>query len=68
MFNDPDFQTLLQNPDAFFRILDACYRIGTPNNWQTPADVDNNGRVNVQDLTFVATRLGEVGQSPAGCQ
>ena len=64
MFNDPDFQTLLQNPDAFSE-FSMLVTESAPERLANPADVDNNGSVNVQDLTFVATRLGEVGQSPA---
>ena len=64
MFNDPDFQTLLQNPDAFSE-FSMLITEAAPERLANPADVDNNGIVNVQDLTFVATHLGEVGQSPA---
>lgn len=64
MFNDPDFQTLLQNPDAFSE-FSMLVTEAAPERLANPADVDNNGRVNVQDLTFVATHLGEMGQNPA---
>ena len=64
MFNDPDFQTLLQNPDAFSE-FSMLVTEAAPERLANPADVDNNGIVNIQDLTFVAKHLGEVGQNPA---
>lgn len=64
MFNDSDFQILLQNPDAFSE-FSMIVTEAAPERMANPADVDNNGIVNVQDLTFVATHLGEVGQNPA---
>ena len=64
MFNDPDFQTLLQHPDAFSE-FSMLVTEAAPERLADPADVDNNGTVNVQDLTYVATHLGEVGQNPA---
>jgi hypothetical protein len=65
MFNDPDFQTLLQNPDAFSEFSMLVTENAPTEVEANPADVDNNGVVNIQDLTFIATHLGAVGQNPA---
>ena len=65
MFRDPDFQTLLQNPDAFSEFSRLVTEDAPEQQETNPADVDNNGIVNAQDLTFIAIRLGETRQSPA---
>lgn len=69
MFSDPDFQTLLQNPEAFSefaRLITADTDVRIPEHQQRqPADVDGNGVVNIHDLVFIAARFGQEGQSPA---
>ena len=67
MFNDPDFQTLLQNPDAFSE-FSMLVTESAPERLANPADVDNNGSVNVQDLTFVASTFRRGGTESCGCQ
>ena len=69
MFSDPDFQTLLQNQEAlseFASLITADTDIITPERQrQQPADADGNGVVNIHDLIFIASRLGQEGQSSA---
>ena len=69
MFSDPDFQTLLQNPEAFSefaRLITADTDVRIPERQrQQPADADGNGVVNIHDLVFIAARFGQKGQSPA---
>ena len=68
MFSDPDFQTLLQNPEAFSEF--AALVTGEepavrPEERSLPADVDGNGTVNILDLVRIATRLGRTGPDAA---
>ena len=69
MFSDPDFQTLLQNPEAlseFAGLISADPDVKIPKRQrQQPADADGNGVVNIHDLVFIASRFGQKGQSPA---
>ena len=69
MFSDPDFQTLLQNPEAFSefaRLITANTHVKIPEHPpQQPADADGNGVVNIHDLVFIGARFGQKGQSPA---
>ena len=63
MFSDPDFQTLLQNPEAFSefaRLITKDPHVKIPEHRrQQPGDVDGNGVVNIQDLVSIATRFGQ---------
>ena len=69
MFSDPDFQTLLQNREAlseFASLITDDTNIKIPERQrQQPADADGNGVVNIHDLVFIASRLGQEGQSSA---
>ena len=63
-FKDPDFQTLIQDEAALseFTMLiqeDASART------RKPEDVNSDGVVNIQDLTFISTHFGRTGQSLA---
>ncbi len=68
MLRDPDFQALLQNPNA---LLEFAARV--PGDKPTlpleqlplPADVDGNGVVNILDLVRIATHFGRTGPDPA---
>ena len=68
MLQDPDFQTLVQNPNALseFAVLVTGEEPIVPSE-QRPlaADVDGNGVVNILDLVRIATRLGRTGPDPA---
>ena len=68
MLRDPDFQILLQNPNAlseFMALLTGDESITPPKQRTLPADVDGNGVVNILDLVRIATRLGQTGPDPA---
>ena len=69
MFSDPDFQTLLQNPEAlseFAGLITDDSHVKIPERQrQQPGDVDGNGVVNIQDLVSIASRFGQKGQNPA---
>lgn len=69
MFSDPDFQTLLQNPEAlseFARLITADTHVKIPERQpRQPADADGNGVVNIHDLVFIASRFGQEGQNSA---
>ena len=69
MFSDPDFQTLLQNPEAlseFASLITDDRDVKIPKRQrQQPADADGNGVVNIHDLIFIASRFGQKGQSSA---
>ena len=68
MLRDPDFQTLLQNPNAlseFVALVTGDEPIIPPEQSALPADVDGNGVVNILDLVRIATRLGRTGPDPA---
>lgn len=63
-FRDPDFQTLIQDEAALseFTVLvqgDASAQA------RQPEDVNRDGVVNIQDLTFVSTHFGRTGRSRA---
>ena len=63
-FRDPDFQTLIQDEAALseFTMLiqeNASAQI------RKPEDINGDGRVNIQDLTFVSTHFGRTGRSLA---
>ena len=69
MFSDPDFQTLLQNPEAFSEFAglitdDSHVKIPERRHLQ-PGDVDGNGVVNIQDLVSIASRFGQKGSNAA---
>ena len=68
MLRDPDFQILVQNPNALseFTTLVTGEKLTAPLE-QRPlaADVDGNGVVNILDLVRIATRLGRTGPDPA---
>ena len=69
MFSDPDFQTLLQNPEAlseFASLIADDPDVNIPKRQrQQPADADGNGVVNIHDLIFIASHFGQKGQSSA---
>ena len=68
MLRDPDFQILLQNPNALseFAVLVTGETLVTPpEQGPLPADVDGNGVVNILDLVRIAARLGRTGSDPA---
>ena len=69
MFSDPDFQTLLQNPEAFSEfaglITDDSHVKIPERQRQQPGDVDGNGVVNIQDLVSIASRFGQKGSNAA---
>ena len=61
MFRDPDFQILLQTPEALSEFEALVAKAPEPQ----PEDVDRNGVVNIQDLVLVAERFGQTGQNAA---
>ncbi|MDE0466506.1 MAG: dockerin type I domain-containing protein [Candidatus Poribacteria bacterium] len=67
MIRDPDFQTLVQNPNALseFAVLVTGEELVPPEQRPLDADVDGNGVVNILDLVRIATRLGRTGPDPA---
>jgi hypothetical protein len=68
MLRDPDFQTLVQNPNAlseFAALVTGEEPIAPPEQRPLAADVDGNGIVNILDLVRIATRLGRTGPDPA---
>ena len=63
-FKDPDFQTLIQDETALSEFImlvqeDASAQI------RKPEDINRDGHVNIQDLTFVSTHFGKTGRSLA---
>ncbi len=68
MLRDPDFQTLVQNPNALseFALLVTGEPSAIPSE-ERPlrADVDGNGVVNILDLLRITTRLGRTGTDVA---
>ncbi len=68
MLRDPDFQTLLQNPNALseFALLVTGDEPTVPAE-QGPlfADVDGNEVVNILDLVRIVSRFGRTGPDPA---
>ena len=68
MFRDPDFQILLQNPNALseFGALVTGDETALPLEERSlSADVDGNGVVNILDLVRIATRFGRTKSDPA---
>ena len=68
MLRDPDFQTLVQNPNAlseFAALVTGEEPTVPPEQRALPADVDGNGVVNISDLLHIAKRLGRGGNDPA---
>ena len=68
MLRDPDFQILLQNPNALseFAVLVTGEELAAlPEERPLAADVDGNGTVNILDLVRIATRLGRTGPDVA---
>ena len=68
MLRDPDFQTLVQNPNAlseFSVLVTGEEPVVSPEQRPLAADVDGNGIVNILDLVRIATRLGQTGPDPA---
>ncbi len=63
-FRDPDFQTLIQDEAAFSEFT-MLIQEDTSAQIPKPEDINGDGRVNVQDLTFVSTHFGRTGQSLA---
>lgn len=68
MLRDPDFQILLQNPDAlseFVVLVTGEEPAIPPEKRPLRADVDGNGVVNILDLVRITTRLGRTGPDVA---
>ena len=68
MIRDPDFQILLQNPDAlseFVALVTGDEPIIPLEQSALPGDVDGNGTVNILDLLHIAKRFGRNGNDPA---
>ncbi len=68
MIGDPDFQILLQNPNAlseFVALVTGDEPIIPPEQRALPADVDGNGTVNILDLLHIAKHFGRGGNDPA---
>ena len=68
MIRDPDFQTLVQNPNAlseFVTLVTGDEPIIPPGQRVLPGDVDGNGTVNILDLLHIAKRFGRRGNDPA---
>ena len=68
MFRDPDFQILLQNPNALseFGALVTGDEPTLPlEESSLSADVDGNGVVNILDLVRITTRFGKTESDPA---
>ena len=68
MIRDPDFQTLVQNPNAlseFVALVTGDEPIIPPEQKALPGDVDGNGTVNILDLLHIAKRFGRGGDDPA---
>ena len=68
MLRDPDFQTLLQNPNAlseFAVLVTGDEPTIPPEQGPLFADVDGNGVVNILDLVRIVSRFGRTGPDPA---
>ena len=68
MIRDPDFQTLVQNPNAlseFVALVTGNEPIIPLEQKALPGDVDGNGTVNILDLLHIAKRFGRGGDDPA---
>lgn len=63
-FKDPDFQTLIHDESALAEFTALVQGAGTQNE-QKPEDVNGDGIVNIQDLTFISTHFGKTGQHRA---
>lgn len=63
-FRDPDFQTLIQDETALSEFT-MLIQEDTSAQIPKPEDINGDGRVNIQDLTFVSTHFGRTGQSLA---
>ena len=68
MLLDPDFQTMLQNPQVlleFEELLTGVEPAPLPEPGPLPGDIDENGSVNILDLVRIAGRFGRTGPDPA---
>ncbi len=68
MLLDPDFQTMLQNPEVLSEFValvtgDELTLLREPG--PLPGDIDGNGTVNILDLVRIASRLGRAAPDPA---
>ena len=60
-FRDPDFQTLIQDEAALSEFV-MLVQGNTSVQTRRPEDVNRDGVVNIQDLTFVSTHFGKTGR------
>ena len=63
-FKDPDFQTLIQD-EAVLSEFVMLIQEDPSAQTRKPEDVNRDGVVNIQDLTFVSTHFGKTGQRSA---
>ena len=63
-FRDPDFQTLIHDEAALSEFT-MLIRENASAQTRKPEDINGDGTVNIQDLTFVSTHFGKTGQSLA---
>ena len=63
-FRDSDFQTLIHDEAAFSEFT-MFIQEDTSAQIPKPEDINRDGHVNIQDLTFVSTHFGKTGQSLA---
>ncbi len=63
-FRDPDFQTLIQDEAALSEFT-MLIQEDTSAQIPKPEDINRDGHVNIQDLTFVSTHFGRTGHSLA---
>ena len=63
-FRDPDFQTLIRDETARSEFT-MLVQGDTSAQTRKPEDINQDGVVNTQDLTFVSTHFGKTGQSLA---
>ena len=63
-FRDPDFQTLIRDETARSEFTSLVQGEASAQT-RKPEDINRDGHVNIQDLTFVSTHFGKTGRSLA---